>query len=111
MLPSFCDETVTRLRAGTKTERGSTVPDWSNINTKDIEGCSMQPASTSLSTDGRVMAISDEYALFAPAGADIIDGDRIQYKGIVYAIQGKVREQPAAMRLDHIEIRLKCYEG
>jgi hypothetical protein len=57
------------------------------------------------------MAISDEYTLFAPTGADIIDGDRIQYGGKVYAIQGAVREQPAAMRLDHIEIRLRRYEG
>ena len=111
MLPSFCTQTVTRLRAGTKTERGSTVPDWSHATSKDIEGCSMQPASTSLSTDGRVMAISDEYTLFAPTGADIIDGDRIQYGGEVYAIQGAVRVQPAAMRLDHIEIRLRRYEG
>ena len=111
MLPSFCNQTVTRVRAGTKTERGSIVPDWSDVTTKDIGGVSMQPSSTTLSTDGRVMAISDEYTLFAPPDADIIDGDRIRYKGKDYAIQGAVREQPAAIRLDHIEIRLKRYEG
>lgn len=111
MLPSFCNMTVKRIRPGTKESRGSTIPDWSAATTKDISGCSMQPSSTSLSTDGRVMAISDEYTLFAPVDADIEDGDRIEYGGNSYEIQGAVRKQPAALRLEHIEIRLRRYEG
>lgn len=111
MLPSFCKDTVKRIRPGTKTLRGSTVPDWDNVDTKDIGGCSMQPATTSLSTDGRVMGILDEYTLFAPAEADIMAGDRVQFRGNVYEIDGDVRPQPAALRLEHIEIRLRSYKG
>ncbi|MBO7529863.1 MAG: hypothetical protein J6T37_08320 [Bacteroidales bacterium] len=113
MLPSFCRTTVTRIRPGTKTLRGSTVPDWSagNVNTKTISGCSMQPASTSLSEDGRVLGISDLYTLFAPPDADIRAGDRIEYDGKTYEIDGDVRIQPAAQFLEHIEITLRRYSG
>lgn len=111
MLPSFCRDKVTRLRPGTQTLRGSEVPDWSNQTTKDIEGCSMQPSTTSLSQDGRVLGLLDEYTLFAPSDADIRAGDRIKFNGQVYEIDGDVRVQPAALRLDHIEIRLRRYSG
>ena len=71
----------------------------------------MQPASTSLSQDGRVLGLLDEYTLFLPAGADIQAGDRVQFKGQVYEIDGEVRIQPAALRLDHIELRLRSHKG
>ena len=71
----------------------------------------MQPATTTLSQDGRVLGILDEYTLFAPPGADIKAGDRIEYNGQVYEIDGDVRIQPAALRLEHIEIRLRRHAG
>lgn len=113
MLPSFCNQTVTRIRPGTTTSRGSTIFSWDSdkISTKNISGCSMQPATTSLTTDGRVLGISDTYTLFAPPDADIQAGDRIQYGTKVYEIDGDVRVQPAAQRLEHIEITLRRYYG
>lgn len=111
MLPSFCNDTVTRIRPGTTTSRGSVVPDWTTATTKDISGCSMQPATTSLSQDGRVLGLLDEYTLFAPPGADIQAGDRILFNAQTYTINGDVRVQPCAMQLDHIEIRLRRQEG
>lgn len=71
----------------------------------------MQPATTSLSEDGRVLGIQDTYTLFAPSGADIETGDRIVFNGKTYTIDGDVRVQPTAMSLDHIEITLKRYTG
>lgn len=71
----------------------------------------MQPATTSLSQDGRVLGLLDEYTLFAPAEADIQAGDRIRYNGQTYQIDGDVRIQPAALRLDHLEIRLRRHTG
>ena len=71
----------------------------------------MQPTTTSLSQDGRVLGILDEYTLFTPSDADIDAGDRIEFNGQVYEIDGDVRVQPAAVRLDHIEIRLRRYSG
>lgn len=71
----------------------------------------MQPASTSLSEDGRVLGISDLYTLFAPPGADIQAGDRIVFENKTYTIDGDVRVQPAAVRLEHIQITLRRYNG
>lgn len=113
MLPSFCNQSVVRIRPGTKESRGSTIPDWSEdkVTTLTITGCSMQPASTSLSEDGRVLGISDLYTLFAPPGSDIQAGDRISFDSKVYEIDGDVRVQPAASMLEHIQITLRRYHG
>lgn len=113
MLPSFCRDTVKRVRPSTTTSRGSTIFDWSpdKVNKKDISGCSMQPASTSLSEDGRVLGISDLYTLFAPSDADIKAGDRIVFNDKTYEVDGDVRVQPCAICLEHIEITLRRYNG
>ena len=111
MLPSFCNDTITRLRPGQTESRGSIIPDWTKATEKEIGGCSMQPASTSLSQDGRVLGLLDEYTLFLPADADIQAGDRVRYNGQVFEIDGEVRIQPAALRLDHIELRLRSHKG
>lgn len=111
MLPSFCNDTVVRIRPATKDSRGSTILDWDNATELNITGCSMQPATTSLSTDGRVLGIRDEYSLFAPADADIKKGDKIRFNGQEFIVQGDVRVQPAAFRLDHKEITLRSYSG
>lgn len=113
MLPSFCRDTVVRIRPTTTQSRGSTVLVYTETlqNTLKISGCSMQPASTSLSEDGRVLGITDTYTLFAPPDADIQTGDRIKFMDKVYTIQGDVRVQPAAGRLEHIEITLRRYHG
>ena len=63
------------------------------------------------SQDGRVLGLLDEYTLFLPADADIQAGDRVRYKGQVFEIDGEVRIQPAALRLDHIELRLRSHKG
>ena len=112
MLPSFCRDTVTRIRPGTKDSRGTKIPDWDNATLAEIKGCSMQPASTSLSEDGRVLGITDTYTLFAPPDADIKAGDHIEFRSRTYEIDGDVRVQPSATgRLDHLNITLKRYEG
>ena len=112
MLPSFCRDTVTRIRPGSKELRGSTVSDWDTATLAEIKGCSMQPASTTLSEDGRVLGITDTYTLFAPPDADIKAGDRIEFRSRTYEIDGDVRIQPSATgRLDHLNITLKRYQG
>lgn len=112
MLPSFCRDTVTRIRPELKKVRGSLIPDWENATQLDIRGCSMQPASTTLSQDGRVLGISDSYTLFAPPDADIEAGDHVQFQGKIFEIDGDVRIQPSATgRLDHLNITLKRYQG
>ena len=114
MLPSFCRDTVTRIRPATKESRGSIIFDWSeaNVSKADITGCSVQPASTSLTEDGRVLGISELLTLFAPADADIKTGDRIRWNKQDYTINGEVIIQPSASgTLNHINVTLKRYAG
>ena len=85
---SFWNQSITRIRPGAKTERGSTIPDWDKTTSVTIENCSVQPASTSLSQDGRVLGVMDGLTVYAPAGSDIQAGDHITYGGKTYEING-----------------------
>lgn len=112
MLPTFCTQTITRIRTTeTKDERGSAVPDWSKATELDITGCSVQPASTTLSQDGRVLGISESLTAYLPDGADVMAGDRIRYNGEVYTIDGEPRQWKAALNLSNIQLTLKKWEG
>ena len=90
-LPSWAKDTVTRIRAGTVVERGTIYPDWDHTTELDISGCSMQPAGTSLSQDGRIQGITDGYTCYLPPGSDVLTGDRIRYNGNIYTINGEPR--------------------
>lgn len=111
MLPSFATQSVTRIRPGTKTSRGSTMPDWDNATSATISGCSVQPATTSLSQDGRVLGILDGMTCYLPEGSDVQEGDRIQYGGETYTIDGAPRVWPTAGNLAHIQINLRRWSG
>ena len=76
---SFWRQTITRLRPTETTSRGSTIYDWSNPDELDIPNCSVQPSGTSLTQDGRVQGIQDGLTVYAPAGVDVMAGDRITY--------------------------------
>lgn len=113
MLPSFCSQEITRIRPGEKTSRGSTIPDWSEdkITKLVIKGCSVQPASTSLSQDGRVLGISEGLTAYLPEGADVKAGDRILFNGDTYTIDGEPKVWTAAVNLSNIQLNLIKWEG
>lgn len=113
MLPSFCSQEITRVRPGTKTERGSTIPDWDedNVTKLVIKGCSIQPAATSTSLDGRVLGISEQLTAYLPEGSDVKAGDHIVYNGATYEINGEPREWVAAATLSNIQLTLQRWEG
>lgn len=114
MLPSFCRQTVYRIRAKTKTSRGSTIPDWENpdVDPLAISGCSVQPASTSLSEDGRVLGVMDGLTAYLPEGSDVKAGDHIMYDGQTYEINGEPRVWVSATGgRDHILLNLRRYSG
>lgn len=115
MLPSFTQrngQAVTRIRPGSKTERGSTVPDWSEASELVISGCSVQPAGTSLSQDGRVLGVTDGCTVYLPPNADVKAGDRIRYDGELYTITGDPRRWCSATgRLDHIMLSIERWRG
>jgi hypothetical protein len=111
-LPTWASQSVTRLRPSVKLSRGSTVPDWSNPSELVISGCSIQPASTGLSQDGRVLGISEGYTVYLPPGSDVKAGDRISFGGNVYTINGEPKTwEGATGRVSHVQINVERWAG
>ena len=113
MLPNFCSQSIVRVRPGTTTSRGSTVPDWSSdkVTKLTISGCSIQPASTSLSLDGRVLGINDGWTAYVPEGSDVKAGDHIEFNGETFEINGEPRVWTGAFTKSHIQLALTRWEG
>ena len=112
MLPSWCSQTITIVKPGTTTSRGSTVYDWEHpVSSTDINGCSVQPASTGLSQDGRVLGIYDGWTVYISEGTDVKAGDHIEFEGETYAINGEPRKWTGPSRTSHIQLNLVRWEG
>lgn len=112
MVGSFANDTITRIRPGVKSVRGSNVPDWGQAFSLDIAGCSVQPAGTTLSQDGRVLGIMDGMTCYCPYDADVCEGDRIRYDGQIYEINGTPRKwkSPTGNR-SHLQLNLERWKG
>lgn len=112
MLPSWANDTITRIRPGKRVIRGSEIFDWSAPDTLEIGGCSVQPAGTALSQDGRIQGITDGYTCYMPPGSDVITGDRIIYNGNTYTINGEPRpwNSPTG-RASNIILNLERWSG
>lgn len=111
MLPTFCSQSITRLRPGTTTSRGSTIPDWNHATSATISGCSVQPSTTSLSEDGRVLGISDRWTAYLPEGSDVQAGDRIVFEGQTFTIDGEPRVWTGPFTRSNIQLSLIRWEG
>lgn len=88
MLPRWCTDQVTVLRAPTVRERGSEVRDWANAEAHAVAGCSVQPSNTGSDMDAREGQVTDRWRLYAPPGADVQAGDRIQWGGHTFEVDG-----------------------
>lgn len=112
MVGNFANDTITRLRPGTKSARGSDIPDWGQASSLEIAGCSVQPTATSLSEDGRVLGILDGVTCYCPYDADVQEGDRIQFEGLTYEINGSPRRwrSPTGNR-SHTQLNLVRWRG
>ena len=111
-LPSWANDMIIIIRPGETTSRGSTVPDWEHAETHEQEGCSVQPASTGLSQDGRVLGLNDAYTVYCPPETDVQAGDHIEYEDDVYEIKGKPRRWKSATgRVSHIVLNIERWEG
>lgn len=112
MLPSFCRDSVTVHRAARTESRGSTILDWSDETAHTIARCSVQPGSTVRDMNGRALAVTDGATLYAPAGADIEEGDRVEFDGVTYEVDGAPRSYRSATgRVSHVEVSLKDWRG
>ena len=112
MLPSWANDTITRIRPGTRELRGSTVPDWSSVSKAEISGCSVQPSATGLSQDGRILGINEGFTCYLPPGSDVRAGDRISWNGETYTIMGKPQDwQSPTGRVSSLQIHIERWEG
>lgn len=112
MLPSWCKHTVTVLRAPTVTKGMRTERDWPKATSHTLTGCSVQPAVTSTGF-GTVDAVSTADAtLYAPPFADIAEGDRVEFDGATYVVDGIPYEwQSPTGRVSHLQARLRKWAG
>lgn len=111
-LPTWANDSITRIRPGTITRRGSEEPDWENVDEKEIEGCTVQPSSTSLSQDGRVLGTSEGLTCFLPPGADVRAGDKIRWNEEDYQIIGKPKNwKSPSGRVSNTQIQLERWDG
>ena len=109
---SFMDETVTVIRPGVKTVRGSAVPDWTSATEHEVGRCQITSASTVQDRDGRVLNVSDRLTLRAPYGADIQAGDRIVHGGKTYEIDGDVSNTKSpTRRVSNLKCTLALWKG
>ena len=112
MLPSWFRQTVTRIRPGTKTSRGSEIPDWDHAESVTVTGCHVQPSSTSLSQDGRVLGIEDSFTLYMPLDADVQEGDKIVHNGEEYIVAGVPRPWVSPTGgLSNLQVTIERWKG
>lgn len=96
MLPSFCRDSIIRVRAGVKESRGSKIPDWESATRIVINNCSVQPATSSISMDGRVLGLIDSYNVFCNPGVDVLAGDHIIFEGQTFTVTEAPRNWKSA---------------
>lgn len=112
MIPSFCNQSITRLRPGTKEVRGTTIFDWSKATQTPISPVSVQPAQSSISLDGRVLGITDAYTVFCNPDADVIAGDRIVFENNTYTVDEEPRNwQSPTGRISSKQFTMIRYKG
>lgn len=112
MLPSWCNQTVTVMRAPYVTQRGTKVRDWANAQPHVVGGCSLQEGSTS--TDWPTIRQADESdaTLYAPLGADVQADDRVSLGGRTWSVNGVPRQMQSPLGItSHVEAPLKEWRG
>ena len=112
MLPSFCRDSITVKRASLKDSRGTKVLDWSNPQSTTVAGCSVQPNMTSRDFDGRTIQVTEDWTLYAPPQSDIVAGDRIEWQGMTFEVNGAPMPWTSPTgRVSHVYARLSEWSG
>lgn len=89
MLPSWCQDSVTVLRAPIVTTGTRKTRDWENATKTTVTGCSLQPSTTETERDGAQRDASASTAtLLCPYGTDIAEGDRIVAASRTWQVAG-----------------------
>ena len=112
MIPSWARQTITIIKPGIKEVRGSEVFDWEHpVSSIEVKGCSVQPTTTSLSQDGRILGVMEGYTAYIPENTEVDAGYHIQYEGKIYEIDGEPKRWIGPLRTSHIQLNLRRWEG
>lgn len=87
---SFMRDTVTVRRAPIIVKRGMESRDWDNAAEFALENVQVVAQSTSREFEDRVTQVSDRRTLRAMYSADIKPGDRVEWNGETYEVEGEV---------------------
>jgi hypothetical protein len=95
----FFFDSVVRVRAGTRTDRGgNTVKDWTadEVTRLEIADLNIQPTSQTEQTDATRTAVVTGWRVQSAEGTapDITAADRIEWNGMVLEVQGEVAPWP-----------------
>lgn len=112
----FFFDSVVRVRAGTKVDRGgNTVTDWASATRATIDQLNIQPASQTESTDPTRTAVVTGWRLQSAPGTapDIRAVDRIEWRGMTLEVDGEVAEWPDPLdgSTHHVEFLMKRATG
>ncbi len=109
---AWCDLTVTVERAPLVAVRNTQERDWTRAEPHEVARCWAEGVSSSTDFADPRQAATVRAVLYAPAGADIEQGDRIVWEGAAYAVDGTPRPMRSPTgRLDHIECDLVDWRG
>jgi hypothetical protein len=111
-------QTVRRVRAGTRTDRGgNTLPDWSPgaVSRLVVPWVSVQPNTQAEDTDPtRTAAVTAWRVLSAPGTApDVRADDRIEWNGLIFEVEGEVAAWPDPFdgTVHHVEFVMQRATG
>lgn len=113
---SIFRQTVTVIRAGTRTGRGGDViEDWSPaaVTRTPVDRLSVQPNTQGEDAEvGGVVRFTGYRILSEPGTTPDITGlDRIEYRGVVHVVNGDVAYWPDPQGRDHVELVMTAWEG
>jgi|GEM_PF-2204750 len=112
------DQTVTRVRAGTRTDRaGNAVPDWTLAERVEIGHLSVQPTvqTESAAADRPAQVVTGWHVLSDPAysAPDVVATDRIEFGGLTCEVVGEVAAWPDPLDggVHHVEWTMQRITG
>lgn len=106
MQPGY--DTVTIIRPAATDRRGA--PTGPPISETVVEGCSLQPGSSSEDTDQRT-TVTTGWRLFAPGGTDIQATDRVQHGDTEYEVVGDPDAWVVDGEAHHVQAELRQVRG
>lgn len=111
------DQTVTRVRAGTRTDRaGNVIADWTLAERVTYGRVSVQPTvqQETATTDRPALVVTGWHVLSEPGTApDVLATDRIEFGGLTCEVVGEVAAWPDPLGpgTHHIEFAMQRITG